>query len=324
MPAAGETRRRPGVGGAALARAGRELARIGVLVLVVTSALFFLLRLTGDPSAMLAGPDASAEQLAAIRAEYGLDRPLIVQYASYLSHLVRGDFGVSLASGQPALTVVLEALPATLALALPALLLAFVCAIGLGAWLGSGTGRARRLMSGLVFILQGTPGFVAGLLLIQLFAIELAWLPSMGAYGAASYVLPVATLAMFLLPKQTRLIASSVREAYQEDYVRTAVAIGATEREVLFRHVLPNAMVGSVALLGAQTALLLSGATVTETIFGWPGAGTLLLTSAQVLDFPVIQAIAIVVALLVFLANVLADVAVAALDPRARDAAEAV
>ncbi len=298
--------------------------RVGVLILVVTSALFFLLRLTGDPSAMLAGPDASAEQLAAIRAEYGLDKPLLVQYVAYLSHLVTGDFGVSLASGQPALAVVLDALPATLALALPALLAAFVCAIGLGAWLGSGAGHARRLVSGFVFVLQGTPGFVAGLLMIQLFAIELAWLPSMGAYGAASYVLPVATLAMFLMPKQTRLIASSVKEAYQEDYVRTAVAIGASEREVLFRHVLPNAMVGSVALLGAQAALLLSGATVTETIFGWPGAGTLLLTSAQVLDFPVIQAIAIVVALLVFLANVLADLAVTALDPRARDAAAAV
>ena len=167
--------------------------------------------------------------------------------------------------------------------------------------------------------MQGTPGFVAGLLLIQLFAVELRWLPSMGLLGGTSYILPVVTLALFLMPKQTRLIAANVAGAYRQDYVRTARAIGAGKGAVLFRHVLPNALVGAIALLGAQAALLLSGAVVTETIFGWPGLGALLLTASQTLDFPVIQAIAVVTALLVFLANAAADLAVFAIDPRIRD-----
>ena len=305
---------------ASLRAAAKQIINLAVLILVVSTVLFFLLRLTGDPAAVLAGPDATAEQLAAIRRAYGLDQPLAVQFFSYIGQMLRGDFGRSLATSQPAIELVLASLPATLSLAGLALVLAFLAAVPLGAWIGAQKeGQGARVASALVFILQGTPGFVAGLLLIQLFAVELRWLPSMGLLGGTSYILPVVTLALFLMPKQTRLIAANVAGAYRQDYVRTARAIGAGEGAVLFRHVLPNALVGAIALLGAQAALLLSGAVVTETIFGWPGLGALLLTASQTLDFPVIQAIAVVTALLVFLANAAADLAVFAIDPRIRD-----
>lgn len=305
---------------ASLRAAAKQIVNLAVLILVVSTVLFFLLRLTGDPAAVLAGPDATAEQLAAIRRAYGLDQPLAVQFFSYIGQMLRGDFGRSLATSQPAIELVLASLPATLSLAGLALVLAFLAAVPLGAWIGAQKeGVGARVASALVFILQGTPGFVAGLLLIQLFAVELRWLPSMGLLGGTSYILPVVTLALFLMPKQTRLIAANVAGAYRQDYVRTARAIGAGKGAVLFRHVLPNALVGAIALLGAQAALLLSGAVVTETIFGWPGLGALLLTASQTLDFPVIQAIAVVTALLVFLANAAADLAVFAIDPRIRD-----
>lgn len=305
---------------ASLRAAAKQTLNLAVLILVVSTVLFFLLRLTGDPAAVLAGPDATAEQLAAIRRAYGLDQPLAVQFFSYIGQMLQGDFGRSLATSQPAIELVLASLPATLSLAGLALVLAFLAAVPLGAWIGAQKeGGGARVASALVFILQGTPGFVAGLLLIQLFAVELRWLPSMGLLGGTSYILPVVTLALFLMPKQTRLIAANVAGAYRQDYVRTARAIGAGKGAVLFRHVLPNALVGAIALLGAQAALLLSGAVVTETIFGWPGLGALLLTASQTLDFPVIQAIAVVTALLVFLANAAADLAVFAIDPRIRD-----
>lgn len=305
---------------ASLRAAAKQLVNLAVLILVVSTVLFFLLRLTGDPAAVLAGPDATAEQLAAIRRAYGLDQPLAVQFFSYIGQMLQGDFGRSLATSQPAIELVLASLPATLSLAGLALVLAFLAAVPLGAWIGAQKeGVGARVASALVFVLQGTPGFVAGLLLIQLFAVELRWLPSMGLLGGTSYILPVVTLALFLMPKQTRLIAANVAGAYRQDYVRTARAIGAGKGAVPFRHVLPNALVGAIALLGAQAALLLSGAVVTETIFGWPGLGALLLIASQTLDFPVIQAIAVVTALLVFLANAAADIAVFAIDPRIRD-----
>ena len=298
----------------------RRLFDLLVLILVVTTVLFFLLRLIGDPATVLVGVDATPEQLEAVRVAYGLDKPLPIQFASFLSEIVSGNFGYSLATGQPALGLVFESLAATLSLAVLSLVVAFSVAVVVGAWLGAGApGFARRLVAGVIFVLQGTPGFVAGLLLIQVFAVEWPVLPSLGLDGWQSYVLPAATLSLFLMPKQARLIAANVRQVYAADYIRTARAIGAPPAAILFRHALPNALIGAVALLGAQAALLLSGAVVTESIFGWPGLGSLLLSAAQILDFPVIQALAIVVALLVFAANSLANLLVVAIDPRIRD-----
>jgi peptide/nickel transport system permease protein len=167
-------------------------------------------------------------------------------------------------------------------------------------------------------VLQGVPGFVITLLLIQIFAVSLLWLPSTGYGGTLSWVLPVAGLASFLAPKLARVIAANVGEAMREDYIRTARAIGASEREVLWRHALPNALLGAAALIGAQFAFLLGGSVVTESIFSWPGLGWHLLKSTQTLDFPVVQAIAVFIAVLVFTVTALTDLSFRLLDPRLR------
>ena len=290
-----------------------------LLLLATMTVLFFLLRLTGDPAIVLAGPDASDQQIASIRAAYGLDRSLPVQYLSYLASLARFDLGKSLADGSPALDKALTAYPGTLLLAGLAMTLTFATAVPLGAWLGSRRGGASRaVVRWLLFVLQGFPGFVTALLLVQLFAIELVWLPALGSSGLLSWILPTASVAAFLIPKLARLIEANVSEALGSAYVRTARAIGATDREILWRHALPNAMLGATALLGAQFAFVVTGLVIIETIFAWPGIGWLLVQSATDLDFPVVQAITLVVVVSVFLINTLTDLVQHRLDPRLR------
>lgn len=299
-----------------------QIRKLIVLVLVVGCALFFLLRAAGDPAYVIAGMNATPEQIVAVREQYGLDQPLWRQFVVYLGGLARLDFGESISSGDPALSLVLDRLPHTLQLALMAMLLSVAVAIPLGAWLGARPqAPVRRAVSGLVFVLQGSPGFVLALLMIQLFAVELLWLPSIG-YDAddwRTWVLPTVSLAMFSAPSLTRVIAANVVEAMHEDYVRTARAFGASFRVTLWRHALPNALLGGAALAGVQFSGLLSGSAVIESIYGWPGLGSLLLESVSTFDFPVVQAEVFVIAVLVFLVNASTDLLFKRLDPRLRD-----
>lgn len=300
---------------------GPRLLKLLVLLFTVSTVLFFLLRQAGDPAFVIGGITATPEQLEEIRRQYGLDRPLFVQYLSYLQSVLRLDFGESLLTGDPALQTVLERFPRTLQLALMAIVLSLAVAVPLGAWIGARPERApQRLASGAVFVLQGSPGFVLALLLIQLFAVELAWLPSVG-YGASdwrTWVLPTVSLATFSAPSLARVIAANVAEAMREDYIRTARAYGAGPRTLLWRHALPNALLGAAALVGVQFAALLSGSAVIETIYGWPGMGSLLLESVEALDFPVVQAEVFAIALLVFGVNLATDALFRVLDPRLR------
>ncbi len=297
----------------------QRLRDLAILLLAVTTALFFMLRLAGDPAMMLAGADATPEQLAALRAQYGLDRPLVIQYLLYLWNLLHLDFGASLASGVPAMEKVMSMLPATLKLSGLAMVFTIVTAIPVGPWLGANTETPmRRAVAAIVFISQGTPGFVVGLLMIQIFAVDLGWLPSMGHEEVSTWILPTISLGAFLVPKLARVVATNVSEALQEDYIRTARANGASEFEVLISYALPNAMLGTTALIGTMFAFLVSGAVVTEIIFSWPGIGWLLIESTQNLDFPVVQAIALVITVLVFVINAGADLLFGVLDPRVR------
>jgi ABC-type dipeptide/oligopeptide/nickel transport system permease component len=296
-----------------------RLRDLVILLLAVTTALFFMLRLAGDPAMVLAGADATPEQLAALRAQYGLDRPLPIQFLLYLWSLLHFDFGASLASGVPAMEKVMDMLPATLKLSGLAMAFTIISAIPLGVWIGARPETpARRIVAAIVFVLQGTPGFVVGLIMIQVFAVDLGWLPSMGHEDVSTWILPTVSLGAFLIPKLTRVVATNINEALQEDYIRTARASGASEFEVLWSFALPNAMLGTTALIGTMFAFLVSGAVVTEIIFSWPGIGWLLIESTQNLDFPVVQAIALVITVLVFAINTLADVLFGLLDPRIR------
>lgn len=301
---------------------GKRIFDLSILVLALLTLLFFLLRLTGDPAVILAGQDATPETLAEIRAFHGLDKPLIVQYGLYLLNVLQLDFGTSLATGQDALNVVLGAVPATLLMTFLAMAFTILVSVPMGAWWGAAPDKkSRQVFSQLVFIAQGVPGFLVALVLVQVFAVDLGWLPALGYERVSNWILPVIALGAFLIPKLTRITATNVAEAMNEDYVRTARAIGADPRVILWRHVLPNALLGSIALVGAQFSFLISGVVVIETIFAWPGLGRLLIQSTLSLDFPVVQALAIVISIFVFLVNAVTDIVIAFLDPRIRVAA---
>lgn len=297
----------------------RWIRDLALLAVGTTSLLFFLLRLAGDPAVVLAGPDASEEQLQAIRAEYGLGRSLPVQYGSYIRSLITLDLGNSLADGTPALAKALTAFPASLLLAGLAMTIACVCAIPLGVWLGARRGGVTRTGARwLLFALQGFPGFVVALVLVQVFAIELTWLPALGYAGPKTWVLPALSVASFLAPKLARMVEANVGVALESAYVRTARAIGATDREILWRHALPNALLGATALIGTQLAFVVTGLVIIETLFAWPGVGWLLVQSTTSLDFPVVQAITLVTVAAVFLINAIIELLQHNLDPRLR------
>jgi peptide/nickel transport system permease protein len=297
----------------------RRFGQLIVLVVSISTLLFFLLRVTGDPALVLLGDLSTEEDLERVRSFYGLDRPLIVQYVLFVFQAVRLNFDRSLVSFEDALSMVLEKMPATIQLALVAVLLNLVVALLVGGWLGYRPERPER-RAGLftVLVSQGVPGFVIGLILIQIFAVELRLLPSIGREGFASFILPAITLASFLLPRVIRLTAANVDDAMREDYVRTARASGATPTAVLFRHVMPNAVVGTIALVGVQFGFLLSGSLITETLFAWPGVGLQLIEAVRALDFPVVQATVAVVAVLVFAVQALVDILIPLADPRLR------
>jgi peptide/nickel transport system permease protein len=294
-------------------------AELLALLFGITTLLFFLLRVSGDPATIIAGEQATPELLAEIRAAYGFDQPVWVQYLLYMGAVLRLEFGRSIANDLPALLMVTERLGPTLLLAGLALVMNLLVAVPLGAWLGMRPDAPeRRVVSGAVFVAQGIPGYVAGLLLIQLFAVRLGWLPSIGADDPRAWILPSATLAAFQAPKLTRVLAANVAEALREDHIRTARAHGAPPLTILLRHALPNALLGATALVGTQFAFLISGALTTEVIFAWPGLGQLLVASVQVLDFPVVQAAVFVIAVLVFAVNGVTDVLFRLIDPRLR------
>lgn len=297
----------------------RRAVTFAIFLIGIVTLLFFLLQLTGDPAEVMVGDTGTPEQLEQVRRQYGFDRPLWEQYFVYLSRLAVLDFGISFADNQPALGVVLERLPPTLLLTLLSITATLLFSVPLGAWLGRRPDSTdRQLVGVLVYVSQGVPGFVAGLLLIQIFAVELRWLPSFGHEGLSNWILPTLTLASFLAPKLTRVIAANVTEAMREDYIRTARSFGVSSAALLWRHALPNALLGATALVGTQFAFLISGAVITEVIFAWPGLGWLLVKATTTLDFPVIQAAVFIIAILVYAVNVATDLLFTIVDPRLR------
>ncbi|HIY43295.1 MAG TPA: ABC transporter permease [Candidatus Nocardiopsis merdipullorum] len=296
-----------------------RLFQVVVLLWAISTALFFLLRLSGDPAHTMAGENASPEMIEQIRVQYGLDGTFLEQYQAFIGNMLVLDFGSSLATGRDAMELVLEQLPPTLFLAVIAIAINVVVAVPLGGWLGARPETAPKRITGvLVAVVQGIPGYVIGLVLIQIFAVSFGILPSVAGSGLSSVLLPALTLASFQVPKLVRVVASSVSESMEQDYVRTALANGANPSEVLFRHAMPNALLATTALIGAQFAFLLSGSLITEYLFNWPGLGLLLVNSVTRLDFPVVQAAVFVIALLVFLVNTAMDLLFQVADPRLR------
>lgn len=297
----------------------RRLLFIPVTLVIVSFVAFVILRVTGDPVEIYLGIEATPEQVALLRAQLHLDQPLLVQYVLFLADALQGDLGQSLQFQAPVLPIVLERLGPTLQLVSVALAIAVV--VGLLAGIACAVWQDRLpdfAISGLAVAGQSMPSFWLGILLIQLFALDLKWLPTSGTGSLAHLVLPAVTLSTFLLPNFVLLTRTSVLETIDEAYVSTARAKGLSEAAILWTHVLPNALNPIVSFLGLQIGRLMGGSIITETIFAWPGIGRLMIGSIFQRDVPVVVACVFVVAIAIVLANLLVDVVQSLIDPRIR------
>jgi peptide/nickel transport system permease protein len=298
----------------------RRLLQSAFVIFGVACVTFLVLRLVpGDPARLMVPPGTSEKVVDSLRRELGTDQPLIVQFGRFLGGLLRGDLGESFRQGRPVLELVLEALPATLALATTTMLTAVLVAVPLGivAAYRSGGILDRAI---LIFSLAGqsVPNFWLGVMLVLVFAIRLQWFPAIGMAGPGSIVLPTLTLALILVAILVRTVRQSMLEALNEDYVRTARAKGMPETKVVLVHALKNAAIPLVTILGLQVGFVLGGAFVVELIFDWPGVGLLALEAIDTRDFPVVQGVVILVAAVFTFANLGVDIAYAYLNPRVR------
>jgi peptide/nickel transport system permease protein len=295
----------------------RRLTLLGVVLFGVSTLIFVVLRLSGDPVALFVADTATAEEIDRVRRAMGFDEPLPVQYLRFLGQVASGDFGTSFRFNQPALGLVLQRLPATLLLTLAAIVVATAVGVPLGvvAALVRGT-RYDAAVMGVTFLGQSVPTFWLGIIFILVFAVELRLLPSSGGPSAIHLVLPGATLGVYMMARVARIARSSMLEVLRQDYIRTARAKGLRERAVVLRHALKNASIAIVTMIGFTFATLVGGAIVTETIFAWPGVGRLLVQSVYARDYPVVQAAVFVTALFVVTCNLLTDLLYVYLDPR--------
>ncbi|MDQ7820007.1 MAG: ABC transporter permease [Armatimonadota bacterium] len=297
----------------------RRLVQLVIVLLGVSAVVFGIVRLTGDPVIILLGESASPEAVAAMRRELGLDRPIYVQYFRFLASVVRGDFGDSLRYRQPALSLFIERLPATLELA--AASLAVALAVGLPAGVAAAL-HPRSVFDAAVRLLalvgQAVPGFYLGLVAIIVFGAHLKWLPTGGRGTPAQLLLPAVTLAAYQMAVVARFARGAMLEALGEDYVRTARAKGLTRARVVTVHALRNALIPIVTVLGIQVGTLLSGAVVTETVFSWPGIGRLAVQAIYARDFPVVQVTVMATAVIFVVVNLVTDVLYVLIDPRIR------
>jgi peptide/nickel transport system permease protein len=289
--------------------------------IVAAATLVFLLVhvVPGDPVDVMLGESAAPVDREALRQALGLDRPLLVQYASFLAGLATGDLGRSLVSDEPVARLVAHRLPATLELAFAALAVALAIALPLGIAAAARPGTwLDRIAVGFALLGAAMPSFWLGPLLIIAFAIELRLLPVSGRGGLAHLVLPACTLGIGMAAILTRMTRASLLECVGEDYVRTARAKGVGRVRVLAYHALANALAPVVTILGLQFGALLAGTVITETIFAWPGVGRLTVEAIQTRDYPVLQGCILVIAVGFVVASTLADLVNAALDPRTR------
>ena len=297
----------------------RRLVRTIVVLWGVTTIVFVVTRLSGDPIALIVPPEAPRAEIERVRAQFGFDRPLPVQYGIFIRRAVVGDFGQSIRQRQPAMRLALDRLPATLQLAAWSFLFAVVVGVPLGIVAGV---RPRSLWDNLTMTVavvgQAVPTFYLGILLIIFVAVRLGWLPVGGRGDWKTLVLPVVTLGTYAMASIARLTRSAMLEVMSQDYVRTARAKGLSEWAVTLRHGFRNALIPVVTIMGLQFGTLLGGAVVTETIFAWPGLGLLAINGIGSRDYPVVQAAVFLAAVSFVIINLVVDLLYSQLDPRIR------
>jgi ABC-type dipeptide/oligopeptide/nickel transport system permease component len=297
----------------------RFLLTLPALWLVLTLVFLMIHIVPGDPVEQMLGEGAAPGEITQLRHALGLDRPLLTQYAQYLTQLAHGDLGQSFKFQAPVRRIIFERYPATLSLAFLALLVCASIGIPAGVLAAHRRGQVPDRAVG-VFTLFGlaVPNFALGPVLILFFSIELGLLPVSGRGGPAYYVLPAATLGAALAAILTRMVRGSMLEELSSDYVRTARAKGLSMRAVLFRHAFRNALIPIITILGLQFGTLLAGTIVTETIFSWPGIGRLTVQAISARDYPLLQGCILVIAVSYVLVNLLTDALYAVIDPRVR------
>jgi peptide/nickel transport system permease protein len=306
----------------------RRLLQAIPVVFFSTFLVFMVIHLIpGDAAAVLAGPNATPQVLAAIRTEMGLDQPLLVQYVVWVGHLLQGDLGRSTLSGQPISTLLQARAPATIELTLAAMLISMAIALPLGILSATHVrGRLEWLISTVQSLWLAIPNFFAGILAIIFFSLVLRWLPPGGRVADGndlgnsikSLILPSTTLALYLAAGLSRFIKFNLLEVFFDDFIRTARAKGLDNTAVVYRHALRNAMLPVITILGVQFASLLGGTVIIEAVFSWPGVGGLMLDGISNRDYAVVQGGLLLLVVLFIVINLLVDLTYALIDPRLR------
>ncbi|EBP9160206.1 glutathione ABC transporter permease GsiC [Salmonella enterica] len=297
----------------------RLLGLIPTLLIVAVLVFLFVHLLPGDPARLIAGPEADAQVIALVRQQLGLDQPLHVQFWHYITHVLQGDFGTSMVSRRPVSEELASRFLPTLWLTITSMIWAvlFGMAIGIAAavWRNRWPDRVGMTLAvtGISF-----PAFALGMLLMQIFSVDLGWLPTVGADSWQHYILPSLTLGTAVASVMARFTRSSFVDVLSEDYMRTARAKGVSETWVVLKHGLRNAMIPVVTMMGLQFGFLLGGSIVVEKVFNWPGLGRLLVDSVDMRDYPVIQAEVLLFSLEFILINLVVDVLYAAINPAIR------
>ncbi|MFH1684647.1 MAG: ABC transporter permease [Candidatus Margulisiibacteriota bacterium] len=313
----------------------RRLLQLIPLLIGVSLISFFVMHLApGDPTALFTDPNIDPADLARIRANWGLDKPIIAQYFYWLGNVLRGDFGTSYMTGQPVISEILGRLPNTLLLMITSYILTLLITIPLGVISAVRKGTwFDNMVTVLSFAGMATPSFWLGLMLMLLFAVKLGWLPAVGMYDpllhnpslitrvldvAKHMILPLTTMTLLSLAGITRYQRAAMLEVLDQDFVRTARSKGLPEKVVIFKHALRNALIPIVTILGLSLPSLFGGAFIIETIFAWPGMGRLGVLAIFQRNYPLIMGIVIFSAVLIMFGNLLADIGYALVDPRIR------
>jgi len=298
------------------------LRRLGyslLSLLLLSLTIFLFVRVTGDPAALLVEPGASEDDIAAIHQQFGLDRPLWVQYGLFMANLFRGDFGQSFYYQTPVFNLYLDRLPNSLVLAAVAMAFSLLVGIPTGILAAVRVGRFWD-NAGKIFALLGLslPSFFVGLVLILVFSVYLGWLPSSGFGGVLHILMPAFALGWYFAASHMRLTRSSMLEVLGSEYIKLARLKGLPQSLVIAKHAFKNALIPVLTLAGINLVLMINVAVVVETVFAWPGIGRLLYEGISFRDFPVVQGVVIMGGTMIVAVNLLVDIAYAVIDPRIR------
>lgn len=296
----------------------QRLLQLIPAILISSFIIFFAMNLTGgDPAMIIAGDKASAERIEQVREEYGFNDPVPVQYIRYMAGLVRGDMGISYVTNKDVFKSFMARLPATMELAFASVFFAVLISIPLGIYTAINQNTWKDNL-GMVFALFGVsmPNFWLGLILILFFSLRLGWFPSGGRSGIISVVLPAATVGLGLAALITRTTRSAMLDVIRQDYIRTAKAKGASDRAVIYKHALGNALIPIITVIGLQLANVLTGSVLAESVFAWPGIARLIFDHISKRDTPMVTGSIILCSIMMCLVNTVVDIIYAFVDPR--------